>query len=252
MQNPLFPMKNIIVWRKRFLVTGFAVVGIFQSVQAQYIDDLSGINGSGRVWTVNNAVTGQIQVSYSNTIWASSTGPTTQWANTTSLDHGNSGIDDYIDFQWQNSVSSFDFTLWDWDGGGSILSEITFSNGVDRVGVIGFGDVYMNDVGLSAGTFSVSEGTMSYDGSLYDHLNSAPGNGMRLRVANADGSSFTGFRMQVTSGYTLHGIGGSQPSGLDMPEEFDLGNSITIVPELSSALLVLLACIPMAMRRKRV
>lgn len=224
---------------------GLAVV-VAGSARAQYIDDLSGVSGSGRQWQLNHAVAGELTVQYSNSGWYLSTAPTNAWAGTTSFDHGNSGTDDYVDFSWDNAVSHFDFTLWDWDGGGSVPSDFRFTNGVDRVYMVGFGESLLNDPGFDKDTYTVSGDTISYDGSLGDITNSDPGNGLRIRVQRADGASFTSFRMQMVDGYSYNGFGGNEPTAIGIPEDY-----VGAVPEPGSALLVLVGGMSLLFTRGR-
>ena len=216
----------------------------FASLHAQYLDDLNSLSPTGTDadkydWT--DPTLGNITLTWSGTqIYA------VRNAFEVSLGDTTTGLFGFYDanaptlsntsdvkgtFAWQNAVTSFEITLFDWDGGNNNpVDTITFA-GVDTVEIIGRGDQI--PVGYS---YTSSGNTISYSrsGTSTNTPNGGEGTGLRLRLSNSDNSSFTQFSNEHTIGSDYYYIGGT-----------------AAVPEPSGALLVVFGSALGLIRRSR-
>ena len=146
---------------------------------------------------------------------------------------GSSSNDTELTFAWDNSITSIDFTIGDWDGGSANTEILTFA-GVDTASIISVGSIPPPAHQYSA----PGDNTLEYirSGGSSGLSNTLVANGLRVRLEDAAGfSSFTisGATLTSSSSDFIY-IGGPAP-----------------VPEPSSALLAVSGLLLGLSRRAR-
>ena len=217
------------------------------SANAQYLDALNaliptGTDGASYSWT--DPTLGIVTATWSGT----TIGPLNAYNSTTRGDGSflirdattaapNDNSDDVkLTFSWDNSVTSFDLSIADWDAASVGPDILSFGN-VTAATIIGRGDLANDGFHLYT---APGDNTLEYritsdpTGAVGDNLpNSNPGNEIRVSLTNG-GVGFTSFSVEHTAGSDNFYVGGP-----------------TSVPEPSSLLIIGLASLAGIARRGR-
>ncbi len=222
------------------------VILFAQASQAQYFDNLNDVNPTGAAgvsYTWSDPILGNVTASWTGTLIRASSNnffPSTGERTTGSIGFydiavaDSSSNDTELTFAWDAPVTIFDFTIGDWDGGGSVVETLTFT-GVDEVSLLSVGSIPPPDHQYLA----PGNNTLTYtrDGGSSGLSNGLVANGLRVRLENG-GNSFNQF--------TISGATATRSSS-----DFILIGGPTPTPEPSSALLAVMGTLLGISRRTR-